>query len=199
MNKLEAKDRRKYFASLTREGWTMAQIAKKHNVTRQAVSQLLRKAAKEGEIVVKTKKTNYENHPNYVLIVRKKTLQCTVCGAQFFSKTKSKTCGRNCLKKLRSGGKWSHVEKVSLVCTKCNKTFQRSHHQHQISLKVMKNDQKNFYCGRHCFENRCEKVSLICSTCNKDFQIPVGQYQAKIKKNSKKFYCGRSCYENRNI
>lgn len=154
MQSTKAKDRRKYFASLTRDGWTMSQIAKKYNITRQAVSQLLQKAAKEGEIVVKTKKINYKNHPNYILIRRKKPSKCVVCDVQFFSKTKSKTCGKACLKKLMSGGKWSHVEKICLVCAKCNKTFERSNHQHQICLKSKKIDQNKFYCGRYCYNNR---------------------------------------------
>lgn len=148
--------RRKQMAKLTQEGWTLQMIADKYNITRQAVSLLLKKAASEGHIVVKSRKSNMISEKNVVLVRRTKKKQkfCEQCGEMFFSNTK-KNCSKECFKKSiekRSGGNWSRKEFVVLNCLHCGKTFERSRYIHQITIRK-KNNNKNNYCSRKCYHN----------------------------------------------
>ena len=87
--------RRMEMAKLTREGWNLQMIAEKYNITRQAVSLLLKKAASEGHVVVKSKKKNIKDEKNVVLVrrIRKEKRFCEQCGKEFFSNTKKTVAG----------------------------------------------------------------------------------------------------------
>ena len=146
--------RRMEMAKLTREGWNLQMIAEKYNITRQAVSLLLKKAASEGHVVVKSKKKNMKDEKNVVLVrrLRKEKRFCEQCGKEFFSNTK-KNCSKECFEKSienRSGGKWSRKEFVTLTCLTCGKNFERSNYIHQITMKK-KNNENNNYCSRDCY------------------------------------------------
>lgn len=153
-------NRRSEFASLTREGYSMGQIAEKFNISRQAVSLALKKAVKEGQIVYKTRKgTNDSN--NYVIISKKKPMQksiCIECEKSFLSDKKRKTCSKNCLVKNRQkdGGEWSRLLFLDLVCKGCGKNFKRSKYLQKIN--EYKKKTKNYYCSRDCY----------CKTMNKN-------------------------------
>lgn len=149
--------RRAEIAKLTREGWNLQMIADKYNISRQAVSLLLKKAASEGHIVVKSKRVNSDaNEKNVVLVRRVRKLDpkiCEQCGKEFFHRTHKKNCSAECLEKSilkRSGGKWSRKEFVELRCLTCNKIFKRTKYLHQITIKKKENDTNN-YCSRICY------------------------------------------------
>lgn len=153
-NQIENRKRRAEMAALTRQGWTVTRIAEKYGVSKQAISQLLQKAAKEGEIVVKTKshltkKDKYNE--NVVLVVRKKYKKCVICNKKYETNQK-KTCSEKCKHELQSkkiGGKWSRHEFMTLECCGCNKKFQRSNYIQSITSKRRKSD--NYYCSHECY------------------------------------------------
>jgi hypothetical protein len=149
--------RRAEIAKLTREGWNLQMIADKYEISRQAVSLLLKKAALEGHVVVKSKRINSDaNEKNVVLVrrVRKRDPKiCEQCGKEFFHATHKKNCSAECLEKSilkRSGGKWSRKEFVELRCLTCDKVFKRTKYLHQITMKKKENDTNN-YCSRSCY------------------------------------------------
>lgn len=152
--------RRIEMADLTRKGWTLQMIGDKYGITRQAVSLLLKKAASEdNQIVVKarTKRSNL-NEKNVVLVrrVKKEKFSCENCGKEFYSKTKRKNCSRECFKKSiekRTGGEWSRIEKVDLVCNCCGKSFQRTKYLHKV-VSISKGNSTNNYCSRECYYNK---------------------------------------------
>ena len=163
-------ERRKEIAELTQQGLSVKEIAAKYGISRQAVSSILRKAAKEGNIVVLSKRVNCDNLPN--IIVKKKeqkTVACIVCGNTFFSKKgKTKTCGTECRNKYCSkiktskegAGLWSRHTFVTLTCNKCGKEFQRSNYINSVISVKAKEDSKK-YCSRKCYEERKLKKELI--------------------------------------
>jgi len=133
----------------------MPQIAKKFNISRQAVSLALRKAAKEGQIVHKTRKSLSDN-TNYVIISRKKKtdlqeLICTECNQSFSAIKKRKTCSKNCFIKSRqkNGAEWSRIIFLDLTCNGCGANFKRSRYLQKINESKKKT--KNYYCSRDCY------------------------------------------------
>jgi len=148
--------RRFEMAKLTREGWNIQMIADKYNISRQAVSLLLKKAASEGHVVVKSKRINSAAEDNVILVRRVRKLDpkiCEQCGKEFFHATHKKNCSAECLEKSilkRSGGKWSRKEFVELRCLTCNKIFKRTKYLHQITMKKKENETNN-YCSRVCY------------------------------------------------
>lgn len=145
MNRIEQ------MVNLTHQGWNMSRIARHYNITRQAVSQLLKKAANQGFTVHKIFKTKHNNHPNYKIILKpEKTHTCNVCNQNFTSKYKRKTCSKKCYTQLVAGGEWSKVQTVTLNCNFCHKDFERTKHMFKMNNK----NTKNHYCSRDCYENR---------------------------------------------
>lgn len=149
--------RRMEMAKLTREGWTLQMIADKYEITRQAVSLLLKKAASEGHVVVKSKRVNSDpTEKNVVLVRRIRKLEpkiCEQCGKEFFNSTQKKNCSPECFEKSvlkRSGGDWSRKEFLELRCLTCNKIFKRTKYLHQITMKK-KDNANNNYCSRNCY------------------------------------------------
>lgn len=150
--------RREEMALLTHQGWTLQMIANKYGITRQAVSLLLKKAASEGQIVVKSKRTRSDpEEKNVIYIRRKKTkTQCVICGKTHYGK--NKTCSAACLRKLNDkkiGGEWSRVETVELTCSYCNKKFTRTKHLQKVTEIAKRNSNKN-YCSRSCYHKSRE-------------------------------------------
>jgi hypothetical protein len=159
-------ERRIEMAELTRKGWTLQMIGDKYGITRQAVHLLLKKAALEdNQVVVKSKtKRSDSNEKNVVFVkrVRNKINKCEICGSDFFSKIKRKTCSKECFCKLnekRSGGEWSRIEKVDLVCSCCGKNFQRTKYLHKI-VTISKGNSTNNYCSRYCYHNKNKNVPV---------------------------------------
>jgi hypothetical protein len=154
-------ERRIEMAILTQQGWTLQKIADKYGITKQAVSLLLKKAAaKDGQIVVKLKKSNNQIEKNVIFVRRAKrnTNICGICGKKFDGKRK--TCGLDCLKKLHEnkvGGEWSRVEKVNLTCGYCSNEFSRTKYLHRIVSKTKGNSDNN-YCSRVCYHKSRESL-----------------------------------------
>jgi hypothetical protein len=156
--RFEFAKRREDMAKLTREGWTLQMIAEKYDITRQAVSLLLKKAASEGHIVVKSKKSNMKLEENVVLVKRKKkNLKfCEQCGKEFYPDNNRKNCSKKCFEKSiekRSGGEWSRKEFINLTCLTCGKQFKRTKYLHQITMKKKESGDNN-YCSRFCYHNK---------------------------------------------
>jgi hypothetical protein len=151
------RQRRSDMAALTRKGWTVTKIAEKYGVTKQAVSLLLKKAANEGEIVVKTKShfNKNEENKNVILVNRKRYKICKICNKKyekFKNSTSKKTCSEKCQKELRirkRGGKWSRYEFVNLTCYGCKKSFKRSNYIQSITAKRRKSNRH--YCSHQCY------------------------------------------------
>lgn len=143
------KSRRKEIAKLKCEGLSVLDIAKKYNVSRQAIYQLLKKAEKEGNKVI------YNKCPQRINI-------CEICQRNFHGSSKNtKTCSSECrsllLKKssIAIDGKWSRYATLDLICDKCSKNFKRTKYLDSLfrhSVKYKKN--KNNYCSRECYHNR---------------------------------------------
>ena len=157
-------ERRMEMAKLTHQGLTLQQIGDKYGITRQAVSLVLQKAAKEGAIVLKSKGTNKNPEKNVIIISRSiaKFFDCIVCGKNFKSKTTKKTCSKLCFDKLiqnRTGGKWSRYETVELNCATCNKNFKRTKYLFQITTKNKKGSK--YYCSRKCYtqKSQCREIN----------------------------------------
>ena len=152
-------ERRIEMAMLTRQGWTLQKIADKYGITKQAVSLLLKKAAsKDGQIVVKMKKSNNKIEKNVIFVRRcKENINtCGICGKKFDGKRK--TCGKDCLKKLHEskvGGDWSRVEKINLTCSYCSKEFSRTKYIHKV-VSTTKGNADNNYCSRVCYHKSRE-------------------------------------------
>lgn len=148
--------RRSEFAAMTRDGYSMGQIAKKYNISRQAVSLALKKAAKEGQVVHKSKSGPNDNK-NYIIISRKKPPTekvCIECGKTFLGEKIRKTCSKECLLKNKQktyGGEWSRVLMLDLVCKGCGKEFKRTRYLNKIT--ELKKKTKNHYCSRSCYCN----------------------------------------------
>lgn len=155
--------RRSQFAALTREGYNMCEIAKKFGISRQAVSLALQKAAKEGELVCKTR-GSLKDGPNYKIVSRKKNfeIKCNECGTVFVSNKKRKTCSKECMVKSKQktyGGEWSRVSFVELLCNGCGKTFKRSKYLQRINESKRK-PSSNYYCSRECYcNNKIKKLA----------------------------------------
>jgi predicted DNA-binding protein YlxM (UPF0122 family) len=134
----EIAERRKEMALLTQQGYSLNQIAKKYNVSRQRIHQILQKAKEEGCEVVVYKQP-------------KKTKECVVCKKQYYRKFRTKTCSKDCtLKLLRKGGKWSRYEFFTFTCENCNKEFKRSHYRESIANVKCKKDGPKF-CSKECY------------------------------------------------
>ena len=154
-------ERRMEMAKLTHQGLTFQQIGEKYGITRQAVSLVLQKAAKEGMIVVKAKSNNKNPEKNVIIISRsvQKFFDCVVCGNKFKSgrTARKKSCSKACLDELtkaRRGGEWSRHETVDLNCANCGEVFKRTKYLFQITMRNKKSS--NHYCSRKCYEKpRC--------------------------------------------
>ena len=147
-------------AAMTCEGKTLNEIASHYNITKQAVSLLLKKAAKIG-CQVKLRATGKKvDHPNYTYEKRNKqyTHKCTECEKEFQSKKSiAKTCSPSCRIKRQSRlailrgkteGKWSKYKKVILVCELCKTSFERTSCQDSISKST---GCKKTFCSLKCY------------------------------------------------
>jgi len=162
-------ERRKEIAELTQQGLSAKEIAAKYGISKQAVSLILRKAAKDGSVVVLSRRINCDNLPN--IIVKKKeqkTAVCVTCGNIFPKKGETKTCDIECRKKyvskLRTSeegtGLWSRYKFVTLTCNNCGKEFQRSNYLNSIASVKAKEVSKK-YCSRKCYEERKQKKEVV--------------------------------------
>jgi len=158
---------RKQMAELTQQGLDLKEIAKKFGITRQAVSQKLRKAAKEGHTVVLSRLRNCDSLPNIVCREKpeKPKKVCVFCGEEFFksAKSRSKTCSKECFAKHCSkvrceltGGNWSRHNFFTLKCVNCKEDFQRSKSLESIVAKTRKIE-GNKFCSRKCFQEHRKK------------------------------------------
>jgi len=161
-------ERRMEMAKLTHQGLTLQQIGEKYGITRQAVSLVLQKAAKEGTIVVKRKGNNKNPEKNVIIISRSvpKFFDCVVCGNKFKSKhgrnTPKKSCSKACfdeLVKARRGGKWSRYETVDLNCAGCGENFKRTKYLFEIAKKSKKSS--NHYCSRKCYVQKLQCRGIV--------------------------------------
>lgn len=141
-------------ARLSREGWTLSKIGEKYGITRQAVSQHLKKAAKEGNVV----ELNFHGcpltrDPNINYRPRKENnFMCVVCGNKC-SGNKKKVCSHECRSKLVSinntkDSKWSRKTIQSLICKGCGVVFERSNYLLSIAAA---GGCENTYCSRECY------------------------------------------------
>ena len=162
MTKQEIINRRKEMAELTQQGWTVTKIAEKYGISKQAVSQLLQKSARDGNtvVLVRYKKTSAPK-PNYIYADTPLNVNvCVVCSKQFKSKSKNKkTCSKTCTGLLLHksiliskglNGDWSRYDKVKLKCNLCEKEFERTKYQNSMAKRVAKAT-KHDYCSRACF------------------------------------------------
>ncbi len=164
MNKLREKQRlrRVEMAQLSREGKTVTEIASQYSISKQAVSQCLRKAAEEGELVQIKKRIPKSERvegvyypPDFV------TVKCTQCGKKFKAEPRSgrKVCSPECKKKRFEGlnanpkAKWSKVGMKEYTCAKCGEKFMRSNYLDSICKST---GSKKHYCSMKCYRERGE-------------------------------------------
>lgn len=184
----------KEIAKLTTLGYNIQHIAEKYNISRQRVSQILRKAIDNGMTVVirKNAKTEklYKDIKNVILVTKTNvesllTRKCKCCQKEFTVKknvSKRKTCSEECfVKSRRSGGEWSRHEFVELKCKGCGKEFKRSKYIQSIGNK--KRTTNNFYCSRDCYTEN-NKVYFDCIVCDKNFH-----------RRKKTLTCSPECYK----
>jgi len=141
--------RRQEIAELKSAGISAVEIAKRFNISRQAVYQLLKKADKEGVPVT------YNKHVKRVNI-------CHICNKKFNGSSKDvKTCSSDCRAILRSRffaqkeSKWSRHFFLELTCDNCSKKFTRTKYLDSIAKNAVKHKKhKNNYCSRDCYHNR---------------------------------------------
>ena len=181
-------------AKLTTLGYNIQHIAEKYNISRQRVSQILRKAIDNGMTVVirKNSKTEklYKDIKNVILVTKTNvdslvTRKCKYCQKEFtFKKSVGKriTCSEECCRKLkRTGGEWSRHEFVELKCKGCGKNFKRSRYIQAVGNKNRTTN--NFYCSRDCYTEN-NKVYFDCVICDKKFH-----------RKKKTLTCSPECYE----
>lgn len=170
MTKQEIFQRRKDMALLTQQGHTLSRIAAKYGISRQAVSQSLQKASKDGHKVILRKcgsnlNKSYEYRPTLKELGHSNC--CVICGKAFKTKWKiTQTCGSDCRKILLhkkiiqakgSLGKWSRIESVTLSCDNCGKSFKRS--KYRDSISKLGCGSKNSYCGRECYHKKIRNLN----------------------------------------
>jgi len=187
MTKEEVRQRRKDMAVLTQQGYSIPKIAEKYGISRQAVSQCLQKAAKDGHKVVLRKcgphvNKNYEYRPTVKEVGYSNS--CVICGKAFKTKLKhTKTCGGDCRKKLLhisiieakgTLGRWSRHESVTLTCDNCGKSFERSNYRDAISKLGCRT--KHSYCSRDCYHEKCRKNTEIVMSYASKFWPSFDQY-----------------------
>jgi transposase len=127
-------------ARLTQEGHSLAQIAAIYNLSKQRISQILKQASAEGMTVILGREQN--RRP------KRKPHACVVCQKQI--ETKTKTCSRECLTKLTTGGKWSKFKFVKYTCSNCGREFERSNYHDSIATRRCGQNRQKF-CSRKCY------------------------------------------------
>ena len=138
----EVTERRKEIALLTQQGYSLNQIAKKYNLSRQRIHQILQKAKEEGHEVITYKRPESPQ----------KIRECIVCKKQFHRKwLGSKTCSKDCTSKSLIGGKWSRHEFITLTCSNCGKEFKRSHYLESVSNAKCKKEDRLKFCSKECY------------------------------------------------
>jgi len=192
MTKEEILQRRKDMALLTQQGYSIPKIAVKYGISRQAVSQCLQKAAKDGHKVVLRKcgshiNKDYEYRPSVKEILHKNS--CVICGKAFETRFKTtRTCGGECRKKLLhksiieakgSLGKWSRYESVTLTCHNCGKSFERSNYRDSISKLGC--GTKNSYCSRDCYYEKARKDTEIVLSYTSNHWPSLDQYNKNLE------------------
>ena len=164
MNKLREKQRlqRVEMARLSRDGKTVTEIAAQFSISKQAVSQRLRKAAEEGELVQikkripKSERVDGVYYPPDLI-----TVKCTQCGKKFKAEPRSgkRVCSPECKKKRFEGlnanpkAKWSKVGTKTYTCAKCGKVFERTNYLDSICKST---GSKKQYCSMKCYRERGE-------------------------------------------
>lgn len=141
--------RRKEIAELKCSGMQATEIAKKYNISRQAVYQLLKKAEKDGLHVLYIKNVKSLN-------------TCQACNKSFYGSSKDvKTCSKECRKILRKQislnkeSKWSRHSVLDLTCDSCSKKFTRTRYLDSLAKSAVKHKKyKNNYCSIECYRNR---------------------------------------------
>jgi hypothetical protein len=193
MTRNELFQRRKDMALLTQQGYTIPKIATKYGISRQAVSQLLQKAARDGQKVVLRKcgphsNKSYEYRPTF-----KETgghsNSCTICSKEFKSKFKAtKTCGDKCrrlllhkslIKAKGSLGNWS-CEVIKLTCYGCGKSFDRTKYRESVAKR---SGSKNVYCTQDCYLAciRSKNSTKIANTYKSNFWPSFEEYQKNLE------------------
>ncbi len=183
-------------ALLTQKGYTIAKIAEKYGITKQAVSQILQKAAKDGNKVVLRRRGHAPN-PAYDYLPLNKEVgysnTCIICNKDFQSKLRStKTCSETCrgvllhitlIESKGSNGDWSRYEKVQLTCNNCGKDFERSKYRHSISRVGC--GCKNDYCSRKCYHEKCRKEKSEVKAYKSNFWPSFDEYKSLTKEINK--------------
>lgn len=140
-------------------GESVASLAKRHCVSRQAIYNVLHAAEQQGASVPWQKKSRLPQ-------------TCRSCGRQFLpDKTPNrKTCSPECLKaqqrksqqSRRKGAVWSRNEFVSLTCRRCSREFQRTKYVQAIGLRNC-GPGKSDFCSRSC-SNKFRAASRLTSS-----------------------------------
>jgi len=184
-------------ALLTQQGYSIPKIALKYGISRQAVSQLLQKAAKDGhKVVLRSCGNRKSKHENYVYRPSKKEVgvvkTCESCGLSFNTKSNfRRTCSDECRRKLLHKnillakgtlGQWSRYENVQLVCNNCGKTFERS--KYRDSISKLGCGTNNAYCGRQCFHEKSKSniADAVVRSYSGNKWPSLEQYQKNLDK-----------------
>lgn len=180
-------------ALLTQQGYSIPKIAEMYGISRQAVSQLLQKAARDGNKVVlrrcgvnHNKNQNYEYRPT----IKEKGYAkvCVICNKAFKSKLKTtRTCSKKCRRILLhksiidskgTAGNWSRYENVELTCDNCGKIFERS--KYRDSISKLGCGTKHTYCSRDCYHEKCRKIPGLVEAYKSNFWPTLDQYQKRL-------------------
>jgi hypothetical protein len=115
---------------------------------------------------------------------------CKQCGEEFetypsiMKKGKGKYCSKKCYGISQQGKTpWNKIEKVNIICKKCNKTF------------VDYNKRCRKYCCKKCAD--MDRITLLkneCKQCGKIFDIKPFQNDHGIGN-----YCSSKCFYSRNV
>ena len=135
-------------AEMSRYGLTLQNIADNFGVSRQYISQQLRIAAAEGNIVILRAVGRWQNVRNLFRMAMTPENKCVICGKSCGRRV---TCSDKCLavrvrdSSLRRNGKWSLYATQLIDCTGCGRVFERA------NFLVTRNKRKVFYCTHRCY------------------------------------------------
>lgn len=137
--------RRDEIVQARRDGESVTSLSLRFNVSRQAIYNVLHAAEADGTVVPWSRR---ERQPH----------SCVICGDRVRSERSPyrKTCSRECLQKLRAASprplaentKWSRRKILSLVCSHCGKTFERTEFLQTITSRGR--DGKRNFCSTGC-------------------------------------------------
>jgi len=102
---------------------------------------------------------------------------CPICKKEFnvISKSKQKTCSRDCQYKSSSLTNRKNTKKIKKICPVCQKLF-----------FVLKTNKKQKCCSPECSrQGRRKGKIIICETCKKEFYVPRCRKDAR--------FCSKKC------